>query len=145
MRAARTCRATPVTARCCRGSSTSTTSSTGSTGTDASSLKDRCRKKRLRSGPLRSGKVRCKKSEVKGLQTSDFRLAKATRECLRQVHCASARGLLDLFATTEAIGDDDRFGRSAADGGEERELSDLQRQLVVLLFESKAPCHPAAP
>ena len=53
-------------------------------------------------------------------------------------------GLRDLFAATEAVGDDDRVARRFAHGGKEDAFADAHRQLVFLFLESERAGHAAA-
>src|SRR5690349_3187855 len=56
----------------------------------------------------------------------------------------AAGELGDLLAAGEAIGDDERVGAGAADGGQERALSDPNRDVVVVLLETEGAGHAAA-
>jgi len=60
------------------------------------------------------------------------------------VHRLPPRRLRDLLPAAETIGDDERLWRCAADGGQQHELSDLHRHLVVIGLEAEAAGHAAA-
>ena len=64
----------------------------------------------------------------------------------RQVEGVAGRGLGDLLAATEAVGDDQPVGRGVADGGEKFEFADGDRQVVLVFipFEAEGACHAAA-
>ncbi len=60
------------------------------------------------------------------------------------MHRAAACALCNLFAATEAVGDDESFGGRLADGGEEFEFADLHGDFVLLFFKAEGAGHAAA-
>ena len=50
----------------------------------------------------------------------------------------------DLFAATEAVGDDQAVGRGLADGGQEFQFADRHRDVVFLFVEAERAGHAAA-
>jgi hypothetical protein len=52
--------------------------------------------------------------------------------------------LSDLFAATEAVGDDQPVRRSFADGGKKFEFADCDRNVVFLSLEAELASHAAA-
>jgi len=50
----------------------------------------------------------------------------------------------NLFAATEAVGDDEPVGRSAADSGEEFEFADGHGDVVLVALEAEGAGHAAA-
>src|SRR5438067_691473 len=63
---------------------------------------------------------------------------------LRRVQRVSARRVVDLVSTGGAGGDDQRIGRRGADGREEGELADLERQRIAVGGEAERAGHAAA-
>jgi hypothetical protein len=61
-----------------------------------------------------------------------------------QVQGAAGCELGDLFAATEAVGDDEAVGRRIAYGGQEFELSDGGGDFVFVVFEAEGAGHTAA-
>src|SRR5580693_872183 len=63
---------------------------------------------------------------------------------LGQVKGMAGSALGDLFAATKAVSDDQPVGRSAADGGEEFEFADGDRNIIFVGFEAEGAGHAAA-
>src|SRR5438128_2717988 len=63
---------------------------------------------------------------------------------LGQVQSAAVRGLGDLFATTEAIGDDQRVLVSVAHGGQQDALTTFDGDIVVVFLKAESPGHATA-
>ena len=66
------------------------------------------------------------------------------RDDFGKVEGAARRVLGDLLAAAEAVGDEDGFGRSGADGGQENALADGLRDSEFFAFEAEGACHAAA-
>ena len=60
-----------------------------------------------------------------------------------QVEGVTWRGLGDLLAATEAVGDDQPVGRRLADGGEEFEFADGNGEVVFVGLEAERARHAA--
>ncbi len=60
-----------------------------------------------------------------------------------KMHHAPAGCVRNLFTATETVGDDEGIWRGGADRGQEHQLSNLHRHVVVIRFEAEASGHPA--
>jgi len=65
-------------------------------------------------------------------------------EDLGEVQGLAVGALGDLFAATEAVGDDQAVGGSTADGGEEFEFTDGHGNVVFVALEAERAGHTAA-
>src|SRR6202011_831074 len=65
-------------------------------------------------------------------------------EHLREVQSPASRGLPDLLAAGEPVGDDQRVGLRAANRGEQTLLADREREVAMLRLEAERSCHAAA-
>lgn len=61
-----------------------------------------------------------------------------------QVHRVARRGLRNLFAAAETIGDDEPVGGSVADGRKKLELADGLGDFIFIALEAKRASHSAA-
>ena len=57
---------------------------------------------------------------------------------------ATGRALGDLFAATEAVGDDEPVGRGLADGGEQFDFADGNGHVIFIRLEAEGAGHAAA-
>lgn len=62
---------------------------------------------------------------------------RSSREDLGEVKGRSVTELSDLFAATEAVGDDQVMGRSGADGRKEFQFADRHGDIVFVRFEAE--------
>jgi len=76
--------------------------------------------------------------ESKALSGSQSRL-----ENLCKVHRRSPSALLNLFAATETVGNDQCFRRGTSNRGEQDALAHCLRDIELFLFKSEGTGHPA--
>src|SRR5713101_8302134 len=56
----------------------------------------------------------------------------------------TTRTLGNLLLATEAIGNNQVVGRSVSDRREKLQFADGDRNIILIFFKAKRPCHPAA-
>ena len=75
---------------------------------------------------------------------SDDALMQRHLQHLGNMQRVAASGLLDLFAATEAIGDDERTGRGLARCRQNHQFAYRHGNIVVLFFKTEGAGHAAA-
>src|SRR6185437_8463461 len=59
------------------------------------------------------------------------------------MHCPSSGALLNLFATTEAVGNDQSFRRCSPDSRQQLKIPNRDRNIVFVVFKTEGTGHSA--